>query len=147
MLCRIKSVRHSIVLKRGRTDLMRRSIVLKRGRIMLELGRTKAVRLSIISERRSIKSVLCRTMSERCRIALVPHSIMLVRICAASVRFIVEIYFTTIFTNRFGTTMIFTICLPSVCSLIFASSNARRSKSSFDASGDVKTRERNFPLT
>lgn len=54
--------------------------------------------------------------------------------------------FTTIFTRRFGTTIIFTICLPLVCSTIFASANANFSSSSFEASGEATTRERSLPL-
>ncbi len=56
-------------------------------------------------------------------------------------------YLTTIFTRRFGTTTILTICLPLVYSPIFASASASDSSFSRVVSGATKRRERNLPLT
>jgi hypothetical protein len=54
--------------------------------------------------------------------------------------------FTTIFTKRFGTTMIFTISLPFVYSLTLASAKAIAFKSSCEVSCEAKTRARSFPF-
>lgn len=55
-------------------------------------------------------------------------------------------YFTTRFTNFFGTTIFFTICLPSVNALIFSSFNAKSVNSSLPISAGRSSFPRTLPL-
>ncbi len=57
-----------------------------------------------------------------------------------------EVYLITIFTRRFGTTIIFTICLPSVYSFTLSLLKANSSKSFCDISGETTTRTRSLPF-
>src|SRR6266849_4945071 len=56
-------------------------------------------------------------------------------------------YRTTMFTSFFGTTILFTICLPAIAAFTLSSASAARSTSSLVAPAGTTTNPRSFPLT